>query len=373
MDMKVEFFRHSLGEEEKRALLEALDGVFLTTGAANAEFERLFSEYLGVPHTITVNSCTGGLHIALLALGLRPGDEVITTPMSFIATSNAVMHAGGIPKFVDVEPETGLIDPNLIEAAITPRTRGILPVHLYGQMVDMTVIRQIADERGLFVLEDSAHAIEAERDGVRPGQKGDMAVFSFYATKVITCGEGGAITTHTKEHDDLLRKLRLHGMSAGAADRYSGTYRHWDMELLGWKYNMTNFQAAMLIPQLPKMDAWCARREEICQRYEAAFSKAGIGFPRVVPGSKSSRHLFTIWVEDRDRVLAELGKRGVGVAVNYRAIHLRAYYMERFGYKPGMFPVAEKIGDMTISLPLYPGLRDAEADYVIDCVREVVG
>lgn len=371
--MKVEFFRHSLGEDEKQALLEAMDRVFLTTGPANAEFEKLFSEYLGVPYTVTVNSCTGGLHIALLALGLRPGDEVITTPMSFIATSNAVMHAGGIPRFVDVESETGLIDSNLIAGAITPKTRGILPVHLYGQMADMGALRKIADERGLFVLEDSAHAIEAERNGIKPGQKGDMAAFSFYATKVITCGEGGAVTTHKTEEDDMLRKLRLHGISAGAADRYSGAYKHWDMELLGWKYNMTNFQAAMLIPQLPKMDAWRDRREEICQRYEQAFSKAGIGFPKVVPGSKSSRHLFTIWVEDRDRVLSELGKRGVGVAVNYRAIHLRKYYAERFGYKPGAFPNAERIGNMTISLPLYPGLRDEEADYVIDCVREVVG
>lgn len=362
-----------MGEDEKRAIAEALDGVFLTTGPSNAEFERLFSEYLSVPHTITVNSCTGALHLALIALGLEPGDEVITTPMSFIATSNAVLHAGGVPRFVDVEPETGLIDPNLIADAITPKTKGILPVHLYGQMVDMEALRGIADEHGLFVLEDSAHAIEAEREGVRPGQKGDAAVFSFYATKVITSGEGGAITVHKIEQDDLLRKLRLHGMSAGAADRYSGTYEHWDMELLGWKYNMTNFQAAMLIPQLPKTEAWRARREEICQRYEQAFSAAGIGFPKVVPGSRSSRHLFTIWVEDRDRVLSELGKRGVGVAVNYRAIHLRKYYMERFGYKAGMFPVAERIGDMTVSLPLYPSLTDEEADYVIDCVREVVG
>ena len=371
--MRVEFFRHSLGEEEKRALLEALEGVFLTTGPANAEFERRFSEYLGVPHTVTVNSCTAALHLGLLALGIKPGDEVITTPMSFIATSNAILHAGGIPKFVDVEPETGLINPNLIESAITPKTKGIIPVHLYGQMADMRAIREIADKHGLFVLEDSAHAIEATRDGIKPGQKGDMAAFSFYATKVITCGEGGAITTHSPAQDDLLRKLRLHGMSAGAADRYAGVYRHWDMELLGWKYNLTNFQAAMLIPQLPKMEAWRARREEICQRYEQAFSKAGIGFPKVVPGSKSSRHLFTIWVEDRDRVLSELGKRGVGVAVNYRAIHLRKYYAERFGYRPGMFPVAERIGNMTISLPLYPSLTDEEVDYVIDCVLKVVG
>jgi dTDP-4-amino-4,6-dideoxygalactose transaminase len=373
LDMKVEFFKHSLGEDEKEAIAGALYGVFLTTGPANAEFEKLFSEYLGVPHAVTVSSCTGGMHIALLALGIKPGDEVITTPMSFIATSNSVIHAGGIPRFVDVEPETGLIDPDLVAGAITPRTRGILPVHLYGQMVDMGAMRKIADERGLFVLEDSAHAIEAERDGVKPGQKGDMAAFSFYATKVITSGEGGAVTAHTAEQDDLLRKLRLHGMSAGAADRYSGSYEHWDMETLGWKYNMTNFQAAMLIPQLPKMEEWCARREAICRRYEQAFSKAGIGFPKVVPGSRSSRHLFTIWVEKRDRVLEELGKRGVGVAVNYRAIHLRKYYVERFGYRPGMFPVAEKIGDMTVSLPLYPGLRDEEADYVIEKVGEAVG
>ena len=371
--MKVEFYRHPLGDEEKKAIAEALDGVFLTTGPANAEFERLFAGYLGVPHALTVNSCTGALHIGLLALGLRPGDEVITTPMSFIATSNAILHAGGIPRFVDVESETGNINASLIEQAITPKTRGIIPVHLYGQMTDMKALRKIADDHGLFVLEDSAHAIEATRDGVRPGQIGDAACFSFYATKVITCGEGGAISVHDEKTADLLRQLRLHGMTKGAADRYSGSYQHWDMDVLGWKYNMTNFQAAMLIPQLAKMEEWCARREAICQRYEAGFARAGIEFPKIVPGSKSSRHLFTVWVDDRDRVLSELGKRGVGVAVNYRAIHLRRYYTERFGYKLGDFPVAEKIGDRTITLPLYPGLRDEEADYVIEQVVEVAG
>ncbi len=372
MSMKVEFYKHPLGQEEKTALLRAVDEIFLTTGPANLEFERRFAKYLGVEHALTTSSCTAALHLALMAIGVKPGDQVITTPMTFVATANAVLHAGGQPVFVDVEPETGLLDPDGVEGAITPRTRAIMPVHLYGQLADMRALREIADRHGLFVVEDSAHAIEAIRDGVRPGQLGDAAGFSFYATKVITCGEGGAITVHSKDMATQLSKLRLHGINKDAASRYSGTYQHWDMDVLGWKYNLTNFQAAMLLPQLDKMEDWRDRREEICRRYEEAFSKAGIGFPKVVENSKSSRHLFTIWIEDRDRVLQELGKRGVGVAVNYRAVHLREFYRKSFGFKPGDFPVAERIGETTISLPLYPDLKDHEVEFVIDQVIDVV-
>jgi dTDP-4-amino-4,6-dideoxygalactose transaminase len=371
--MKVEFYLHNLGDDEKRRMLEVLDSVFLTTGEATYEFERKFSEYLGVPHTIGVMSATAALHLAMLAFDIGEGDEVITTPMTFIASSNAVMHAGATPVFVDVEPSTGNLDASKVEAAITPRTKAILPVHLYGQLCDMRRLRAIADKHGLKLIEDSAHAVESLRDGVRPGQLGDAACFSFYATKNITCGEGGAITVHTQEKADLLRKLSLHGMTKNAADRYRGAYQHWDMDTLGWKYNLSNVLAALLISQVPKMDAWCARREAISRRYEEAFSRLpGIDFPRVVAGTQSARHLFTIRVDPakRDVTLARIQARGVSVAVNYRAIHLLSYFRERFGFRGGEFPVAEDIGNRTITLPLYTRLTDEQVGYVIDSVAQ---
>ena len=350
--------------------------VFLTTGAVTREFEEKYSAYLGVRHTVGLTSCTAGLQLAMLAFGIGPGDEVITTPMTFAATSNTVMHTGAKPVFVDVDPATALFDLDEVERAITPRTRAIIAVHLYGLMADMQRLRAIADRHGLKLIEDCAHAIEPNRDGTRPGQLSDAACFSFYATKTITCGEGGAVVTNDDATADRLRRLRQHGMSSNAADRYSGAYQHWDIDLLGWKYNMSNLQAAMLIGQIDRIETLWQRREAISRRYEAGFRGVDdLSFPIVVPGAKSARHLFTIWVDPqrRDQILAELQRRGVGVAVNYRAVHLLKYYRETLGFRRGDFPIAERIGDSTISIPLYPKLQDAEVEYVIENVRAVVG
>jgi dTDP-4-amino-4,6-dideoxygalactose transaminase len=294
--------------------------------------------------------------------------------MTFAATSNVIMHVGATPVFVDVEPATGLIDPAAVARAITGRTRAIIPVHLYGLMADMRRLKTMADDAGVALVEDCAHAIESERDGVRPGQLSQASCFSFYATKTITSGEGGAVVTNDDRLADQLKLLRQHGMSASAADRYTGTYRHWDIELLGWKYNMTNLQAALLIGQLARIDGLWQRRERASRRYEAAFREAGVAFPMVVPGAKSARHLFTIWVApgERDRVLSDLQARGIGVAVNYRAVHLLKYYRERFGFTRGMFPEAERIGDATVTLPLYPKLTDEQIDYVAESVKAAV-
>jgi dTDP-4-amino-4,6-dideoxygalactose transaminase len=371
--MKVEFYRHPLGPEEFDAVVRTLETIFLTTGEKNRDFERRFADYLGVAEAVTTSSCTAALHLALTAIGIGPGDEVITTPMSFIATANAILMTGATPVFVDVEADTGLIDLDRIEPAITPRTRAVIPVHLYGQMVDMWRLRQIADRHELAIVEDAAHAIEARRDGVQPGQLGDAACFSFYATKNITCGEGGALATNRPELAETVHLLRNHGMTKSAAARYTGRYQHWDMERLGWKYNMTNFQAAMLIPQLARIEALWDRREAIARRYESGLAAAGIRFPSVLPGSnRSARHLFTIWVDhDRDGVMDELQDAGVSVAVNYRPIHLTAFYRKRFGFARGLYPHAESIGDQTVSLPCYPGLSDDEARYVTGTVARI--
>jgi UDP-4-amino-4-deoxy-L-arabinose-oxoglutarate aminotransferase len=238
----------------------------------------------------------------------------------------------------------------------------------------MKNIRQIADRHHLIIIEDAAHAIEASRDGIRPGELGDAVCFSFYATKNITSGEGGAVSTNKQEIAEKLKKLRLHGMSSSAADRYSRRYEHWDMEMLGWKCNMSNIQAALLLNQLENIEKRWQRREQICQMYEEAFKEdSGVTCIKVLPNSKSARHVFTILVPPpkRDRILWQLQERGIGVAVNFRAIHLLTFYRQTFGCRRGMYPMAEKIGDSTITLPLYPKLTDEEVRYVIQTVKEV--
>jgi dTDP-4-amino-4,6-dideoxygalactose transaminase len=373
--VKVEFFKHNIGQPDIDKVGEVLKSVFLTTGDVVSEFESKFSRYLKCKYTIGVTSCTGALHLSLLALGIGHGDEVITTPMTFIATANAIIQAGATPVFVDAEPETANIDASLIEKAITPRTKAIMPVHLYGQMCDMIAIKQIADTHHLMIIEDAAHTIEAVRDGVRPGQLGDTACYSFYPTKSITSGEGGAISTNDDKTAEKLILLRNHGMNKDAAKRYTALYQHWDMEILGWKYNMSNIQAALLLNQLEHIDEFRQKREDISRLYEKSFKgNPNISLLRIVPSSKSARLMFTILVspDKRDIILHKLQEKGVGVAVNYRAIHLLTYYRRTFGFKRGVFPVAEKIGDSTITLPLYPKLTEEETQYVIKVVKDSV-
>ncbi len=370
---KIEFYRHHLGQAEKQACLDTLDSLFLTTGPACARFEVEFAQFLGVGQAVTMANCTVALELVLRALGVGPGDEVITTPMTFIATANAVLHAGARPVFVDIEPATGNLDASLAEAAITPRTKAILPVHLYGAMCDVRALRALADMRGLWLVADCAHAVEATRDGLTSAQLVDAACYSFYATKNLACGEGGAVACDSEDLAERLRILRLHGMSKGAADRYSGRYRHWDMVALGFKANLADINASLLLPQMPGLLARLARREEIARAYARGLAGLpGVQLPGLPAGQgvRHGRHLFTIWVNQRDRFLSMLEELGIGVAVNYRAVHLLEYYRQRFGYQAGDFPQAERIGHCTLSLPFYPGLRDDEVQRVIEAVGE---
>ena len=373
--MAVDFYRHSLGEDEKKAIAAVLDSLFLTTGQRVYEFEKAFEEYLGVPAVVCTAHCTASLHIAMLAAGISPGDEVVTTPLTFLSSANCVLYAGGMPVFADVDPATANIDPAAVEAAITPRTKALVAVDLYGLLADMKALRAIADRHGLVLVEDAAHCVEGRRDGYGPGQLADFGCFSFYATKNLTCGEGGAVTTRDGTKKSLLRQLSTHGMSKNAAERYAGKYQHWDMERLGYKYNLSDLNASMLLCQLPKLAERLARREAISRRYEEAFrAMPGVSFPRVPAGAVSARHLFTIWVDParRDAILAAIQARGVGVTVNYRPVHLMKYYVERFGFSRGMYPVAERIGDSTITIPLWPAMTDAQVDEVIAAVRAAV-
>ncbi len=388
MAAKVEFYRHQLGEDEASSWRRVLETLFLTLGPQVAAFEQELGRYLvrgregaTPPHVVGTNACSMGLLIALRALDVGPGDEVITTPMTFAATANAILHLGATPRFVDVEAATGLIDPAAVLAAIGPKTVGILPVHLYGQLADMRALRSIADGRGLFLVEDSAHGVEMERDGVRPGDLSEAAVFSFYATKNLTCGDGGAVATRDARTAERLRRLRNHGVSKAATERHGALYQHWDLAELGYKANLTDLDAALLRPQIEHLDAKRALRERLAARYESHLRErladlrsgppAGHQVPWLVERrGQSSHHLFTLHARpgERDALLSKLGAAGIGTAVNYRAIHLLSYLAGLLGLPRGALPVAEEMGDRTLSLPMYPTLGAEEQDRVVEAV-----
>lgn len=373
--MRVEFYKHNISEVDIENVAKAMRSLWLTTGDTVEEFEKKFAEYIGAKYCVGVMSCTAALHLSLLAYGIGEGDEVITTPMTFVATANAIIQAGAKPVFVDVESGTGNIDVNKITSVINKHTKAIMPVHLYGQLVDMGGIAYIANENDLMIIEDAAHAPEAKRGGIRVGQLSETSCYSFYATKQLCAGEGGAVCTDDKQVYDKLKMLRNHGMSKGAESRYNKLYSHWDMPIFGWKANMSNIQAAMLMNQLDRIEENWLKRARVCKIYEDSFkNNSNIKLLKVLPNSKSGRHLFTILVnpDKRDEILHKLQEKGIGCAVNYRAIHLLQYYRETFGYKRGDFPIAESIGDSTITLPLYPKLTDDEVQYVIDGVKEAV-
>lgn len=373
---KIEFFRHGIEGEELRRLREVLGSLFITTGQVVYEFESALADYLGLPHTVAVTSCTSAMQMALLAGGVQPGDEVITTTLTFIGTPNAVLMAGATPVLADVDRGTGNIDPGAVEAAVTEHTKAIMPVHLYGQMCDMDALREVADRHGLFIVEDAAHAIEAKWNGKPPGHYGEYSAFSFYATKNITSGEGGAITVRNEKQYELLNMLRLHGFNQLAVDRYTSSYEKYDIGMFGWKCNMDSIHAAILVEQLKKIGGYGERRREIFDRYTEAFSAMdGIELHTIRPEAEHAYHLLTILVDpaSRDAVMTGLQERGVGVSINFVPIHQMTYYRERFGFRDGMFPAAEDIGARTISLPLYPKLTGEEVEYVIEAVRETVG
>ena len=357
--------------------MTALDSLFLTTGPKTEEFEQSFCDYLGTRRCLGVTSWTMGNFITLKALGVGPGDKVLTTPLTYVATANTILHAGAEPIFADVDPVTGNLDPEKVKEKLDQEkgVKGIVVVHLYGQMADMSALHTLTRERGMFLLEDCAHCVEGVRNEIRPGGLSDAAIFSFYATKNLTCGEGGAIVTNDEELADRLTPLRLHGVDLYAKDqRKAGLYRHWDMNVLGYKCNMHDLSASILIPQLERIEDQRKKRQALCERYDELFQCVdGIKTISRLPGTVHAHHLYTIQTnpKKRNRFLNELSKRGVGVGVNFRNVHLMEYYRQNYGYAKGDFPCAEAIGDSTISIPLYPLLKHEEQDYVADTVKAV--
>ncbi|MEA2062369.1 MAG: DegT/DnrJ/EryC1/StrS family aminotransferase [Gemmatimonadota bacterium] len=370
---KIEFFKHNIGRREIRDVNRVLRGLFLTTGRQVELFEGALARYLGMEYAVGVTSCTAALQLSLTALGVGPDDEVITTPMSFIATAMAILQAGAKPVFVDVEPGTGNLDAGLIKSALTPRTRAVLPVHLYGQLCDMRRIREAADRYGLVVVEDAAHALEADRDGIAVGHLGDAACFSFYPTKSITCGEGGAVAVATEELALKLKAMRHHGMSRTAAERYQKDDPTYEVTMMGWKYNMDNIQAALLTGQLERVEKFLDQRQRLAALYRNSLEGVpGIELLAELPESRHSYHLFCILVPARKRMefVAWMNSRGIGVSITYPPIHMHRFFRERFGFRQGMFPVAEDLGSRVVTLPIYPKLKMSEARHVVRNVKQ---
>jgi len=366
--------------EEMEEVLDSLRSGWIGTGPKVARFEEMFREYKGCAHAVAVSSCTAALHLSMLAAGLQPGDEVVVPTMTFAATANAVIHAGGRPVLADCDRRTMNLDPAELERRITPRTRAVIPVHFAGRPCDMDAITGIASRHGLKVIEDAAHAVEAEYHGRKVGTFGEMGCFSFYVTKNVVTGEGGMVVTDNGEYADRIKVMALHGMTRDAWRRFSDSgYRHYQVVYAGFKYNMTDLQAALGIHQLPRVDLWWERRRVIWERYDRAFQDLPVFTPPAPePGTRHAFHLYTLLLDtegagiSRDRFLAEMTLRNIGVGVHYVALHLHPYYQQAYGYRRGDFPAAEWISDRTVSLPLSAKLTDGDVEDVIEAVRGIL-
>jgi dTDP-4-amino-4,6-dideoxygalactose transaminase len=374
------FGRPTIEEPEIAEVVDSLRSCWLGTGPKVARLEKDFAAYKGSPHAVAMHSCTAALHLSILAADLKPGDEVITTPMTFCATVNAILHAGATPVLADVDRRTMNLDPDRVEAAITPRTRAILPVHFAGRPCDMDALCDVAKRRSLVMIEDCAHAIETEYHGRKAGLFGDFGCFSFYATKNITTGEGGMVLTRDEKKAARLKTLALHGMSKDAWKRFSDEgYKHYSVVELGFKYNMMDLQAAIGIHQLPRVESWLVRRNELWTQYDDAFAELPIEIPAPAePDTRHARHLYTLLVDEekagisRDAFLSAMTEQGIGVGVHYLSVPEHPYYQQTFGWKPEQFPNATEIGRRTVSIPLSAGITDEDAADVVAAVRSVL-
>jgi len=367
-------------EAEIAEVVASLRSGWIGTGPKVHRFEEMFRTFNGSRYALALNSCTAALHLSMLALGIRPGDEVIVPAMTFAATANAVIHAGGRPVLADCRRETMNIDPQGIERKITKKTRAIIPVHFAGRPCEMDAICDIARRHELDIVEDCAHAIEAEFKGKKVGRFGALGCYSFYVTKNIVTGEGGMVVTNRSEYADKIKVLALHGMSKDAWKRYSDEgFKHYQVVYAGFKYNMTDLQASLGIHQLPRIERYWRRREKIWRAYDDAFRKLPVFLPApVTSGMKHARHLYTLLLDterlriSRDRFLERMTRENIGIGVHYIALHLHPYYRRTYGYKPGDFPNAKWISERTVSLPLSPKLSDEDVADVIAAVRGIL-
>jgi dTDP-4-amino-4,6-dideoxygalactose transaminase len=375
------FARPALGEEEIAEVVDTLRSGWITTGPKVEKFTNAFAEYVGGRFAVPVSSATAGLHVALLALGVGPGDEVITTPMTFVATLNTIVHCGAVPVLVDIDAATLNIRVEEIAGKITPKTKAIVPVHYVGQPVDLDPILELAGSRGIAVLEDAAHAVGSEYKGRRIGSFPTTSVFSFHPNKNMTTGEGGMVVTDDEEVFEKASLLKFHGMDREAWKRFakSGSPRY-DVAVPGYKYNMMDIQAALGLHQLPRLDAFIAERARLAARYEERLADtAGLILPQRVPYPvRHAWHLYTPLVDvdrltiNRDRFMEELKKRNIGTGLHYSAAHEFSYYAGRFGWKPEDFPEAHFVSERIVSLPLFPGLSEEDQADAVEEIRAVL-
>ena len=366
-----------IGQEEEQEVINTLRSGVIGTGPKTQQFEGKFAAYVGRKYAIGIDSCTNALHISLVAMGIGAGDEVITTPMTFVATANAIVYSGAKPVFVDVEPDTFNIAPSSVREAITERTKAILPVHLYGHPCEMDALLAIAKGYGLKVVADCAHAIEAEYDEKKVGSLGDVGCYSFYATKNLATGNGGMMVTDDATIAELAVVLRDHGMSAGAWARYqTGEFQHYQMTHLGYKCIMWDLQACLGLHQLRRLEERHQKRLELADLYDKLLSSLIPFVKSLRPRGnvKHAHHLYPVLLKDvgRDWVAAQMEDRGVGVGVHYRPVHLEPFYRERFGHQPGEFPIAEDAGARLLSLPFWPEMAEKDVNQVVSTLETVV-
>jgi len=369
------FSRPSISQAAIDEVVACLKSGWIATGPRVNQFTENLKTYFDAPHVLPLTSATAGLHVALLGMDLAPGDEVITTPLTFVATLNSIVLAGGKPVLIDIDPGTLNMDMNRLADAVTDRTRVIMPVHFAGLPVDLDPVYEIAEQRGLRVLEDAAHAIGAEYKGKRIGSFGDTQVFSFHPNKNMTTGEGGCVVTRDQQLAMQIERLRFHGIDRQAWNRYSkGGSQDYEVVLPGYKYNMMDIQAAIGIHQLQELGGFIARRNELANRYQEALSDwPQWTLPKRPPYEHlHAWHIYTPLINEeitgmnRDEFMQAMKEKNIGTGLHYRAAHLYPYYRQAFGFNLGDFPHAEDVCERIVSLPLFPGMTDAEHDKVLD-------
>jgi perosamine synthetase len=377
-DTLLPYGRQSIDEQDIQAVVETLRSDWLTTGPKVAEFEEAFAARVGARHAVSFSSGTAGLHGAAFTVGIAAGDEAITSPLTFAATANCILYQGGKPVFADVHSDTLNLDASRIEALITPRTKAILPVDYAGHLADLDAFLEIAERRGLTIIEDACHALGAEYRGRKVGSISHMTVFSFHPVKHLTTGEGGMVTTDNPQFAETLRRFRNHGISSDARDRQRIGQWHYEMVLLGFNYRLTDIACALGLRQLDRLDANLSRRREIAARYTSSLKGIrGITVPRVREEALPAWHLYPIKVDSkklgasRDEVFCALRAENIGVNVHYIPVHLHPYYRERFGYSRGEFPVAEAAYESLISLPMFHGMSDEDVNDVIEAMQKI--
>ncbi|MFO7865771.1 MAG: DegT/DnrJ/EryC1/StrS family aminotransferase [Candidatus Aminicenantes bacterium] len=365
--------------EDIDAVVETLKSGWLTTGAKSLQLEEAFAAETEAEHAVSLSSGTSALFLSLIAEGVESGDEVITTPLTFASTANVIHHLGARPVFADIDPETFNIDPDAVEAAVTPRTRAVIPVHFAGQSCDMQRIMRVAEKHNLRIIEDAAHALGAAYKGKKIGGSGNLTCFSLFPTKNITAGEGGVITLNDPEKDKRLRRLRLHGMSKDGWKRYAkeGSW-YYEIHEAGYKCNLSDINAALALTQLKRLNHLNRRRRELVDAYcEKIHDIPGIRTQKQLPGTQSSWHIFPVWVDrerygmDRNQLVKELWNRNIGTSVHFIPVHLQPFYQKTYGYQDGDFPEAEKVFRGILSLPLFPRMLRKDADDVAAALLDI--